>query len=242
LLEAIGRVLEKRGDTEGARQALQQAIDSGSDWADYLIEELHPTPEPTDAELDKLPPQFDPRNIERTGLEVLSSGLPALPEELSYQMAIPVAYWTTQHSAVVLFLKFKPRGRRHDPRVQEAVYNRVGTGWMAANDHMRVMARTSFAHDPIAAPGSQRDLYGSALVPRGISRPCEPAPGRPVIQHGRAAHAVRYLAVIQDGKEDLRPLESHFGAWVVCTDQLSSAEIEARDADGNVLDRTSIEP
>jgi hypothetical protein len=46
---------------------------------------------------------------------------------------------------------------------------------------------------------------------------------------------VKYLALIKDGSEDVRPLESHFGAWVICTEQLSSIEVDGRDADGHVL-------
>src|SRR5260370_41548253 len=52
-------------------------------------------------------------SVVRTGIEVLSHGLPELPEQLSYLMAIPVADWTAPHSAVVLFLKFQREGRRH---------------------------------------------------------------------------------------------------------------------------------
>jgi hypothetical protein len=63
-------------------------------------------------------------------------------------------------------------------------------------------------------------------------------PGRPAsIATGRAAPAIKYLAVIKDGHEDRRPLESHFGAWVVCTEQPGSFEVAGLDASGAVLAR-----
>jgi predicted negative regulator of RcsB-dependent stress response len=229
VLVAIGDLLEERGDTDGARVAYQQAIDDGYHGADWLIEKLHPSPKPSAAELDALPPQFDPRRMVRTGVEVLSHGLPELPEQLSYLMAIPVAYWTTQHSAVVLFLEFEREGRQHFPGVLHVTYSRDDDGW-TPDDHFHGM---SYSHDPIANPGSLRDLGGSAMVTGG---------GTGLQPHGRSSPAVKYIALIQDGQEDLRPLESHFGAWVVSTEQSSPFQVEGRDADGNVLGRISFEP
>ena len=53
------------------------------------------------------------------------------------------------------------------------------------------------------------------MVYGGSSQAREVAAGRPAfIATGRAAPEVKYLAVIKDGYEDRRPLESHFGAWV----------------------------
>ena len=72
---------------------------TGYPAADDLREILSPPAEvedqpDEDAELVDLPPQFDPKNMARTGIAVLDHGLPPLPDVLSYQMAIPVAYWT----------------------------------------------------------------------------------------------------------------------------------------------------
>jgi len=238
-LVAIGQLLERRGDADDARLAYQQAIDAGYAFADDLIEKLHPTPPPTEAELDQLPPQVDPRNILRTGIEVLSDGVPKLPAQLSYLMAIPVAYWTAQQNAVVLLLRFKPHGRRHRPMVWHVTYARTETGWTA---HRRFGA-TGFSHDPIAEPRSRRDLGGQKMVTGGGAQARQAAPGRlAIVRHGRAGRAVKYLALIQDGREDLRRLESHFGVWVICTDELSPIQIEGRDANRNVLDRITFQP
>ncbi|HEY2077679.1 MAG TPA: hypothetical protein VGH53_15200, partial [Streptosporangiaceae bacterium] len=158
VLVTLGFLLEERGDAEGARVAFQQAIDDGLHGADWLIEKLHPSPKPAAAELDALPSQFDPRNVVRTGIEVLNHGLPELPEQLSYLMAVPVAYWTTQHRAVVLFLRFSSEGRRHLSAVLHASYTRTDTGWSADP----YFIGGGYSHDPIANPGSLRDLGGSA--------------------------------------------------------------------------------
>ncbi len=230
ILVTIGCLLEERGDADGARVAFQQAIDDGLHGADRLIEKLYPSPGPTPAELDALPSQFDPRNMARTGIEVLSHGLPELPEQLSYLMAIPVAYWTTPHSAVVLFLRFQREGRRHLSSVLHVTYSRDDEGWTTAG---RYAVGMGYDHDPIASPGTLRDVGGSAMVMGG---------GTETQRHGRASPAVKYIALIQDGREDLRPLESHFGAWVVSTEQSSPFQVEGRDAEGNVLARISYDP
>ena len=116
--------------------------------------------EPTD-----LPEQFDPGRMRETGIAVLEHGLPALPEALTYQMSVPVAYWKAERCAVVLFLAGSPA----------------------------------------------------------------------MVVHGRVGPAVAHLVLTQDGHEDRRRLESHFGAWVVCTEQSSNFQVAALDENGIVL-------
>lgn len=71
----------------------------------------------------------------------------------------------------------------------------------------------------------------------GESLAREPAPGHPAtIATGLAAPEIKHLAVIQDGSQDRRPLESHFGAWVVCTEKAGEFEVAGLDQDGNVVD------
>lgn len=74
-----------------------------------------------------LPPHLDPRHQKPTGIEVLDHGLPALPDVLSHQMSVPVAFWKAASCSVVLFLKYSrvnlPGG--HDVTVHPSVT--VGT-------------------------------------------------------------------------------------------------------------------
>jgi tetratricopeptide (TPR) repeat protein len=241
-LNVLGQLLEQRGDTAGAHAAWQQAIDAGYEYADELREWISPPPEPEDEPDDDLepadvPPQFDPRNMVRTGMDVLDHGLPALPETLSYHMAVPVAYWVAGQCAVVLVLHFS-RDRRGTPDVTawQLAYSRTPDGWTApAHSH-----GTRFHHDPIASPGDRREMDGRPMTISSGSVASEATPGHPaVVAVGRAAPNVKYLAIIRDGREDRRPLESHFGAWIVCTEQLGPFEIAAIDENGAVLSSIS---
>jgi tetratricopeptide (TPR) repeat protein len=236
-LVIIGNLLKERGDTEGWRAAWQQAIDTGYPAADDLREILSPPAEDEDdpgddAEPVDLPPEFDPRNMAQTGIAVLGQGLPPLPDVLTYQMAIPVAYWTASQCAVVIFLRFSRHGRERWPLAIMATFSRDQGRWKA-DSHWH---GTGWNHDPIANPGDLRELDGQAMVVGGGSRTDTPAPGHPaIIQLGRAAPTVRQIALLQDGHEDRRPLDSHFGFWVVCTEQPSPFHVTALDQNGTVL-------
>jgi hypothetical protein len=149
-------------------------------------------------------------------------------------MAIPVAYWIARQCAVVLVLRFSRHG--HDepgPVAMQVSYSRGEDGRWEPPTHI---LGSAFSHDPIRSPGSMRDMDGHPMVYGGSSQTDEVTPGHPaVIATGRAAPEVKYLAVIKDGHEDRRPLESHFGAWVVCTEQPGSFDVAGLDATGTVL-------
>jgi tetratricopeptide (TPR) repeat protein len=202
-LVLIGRLLKDRGDLGGWRDAWQQAIDTGYEDADDLLEELSP---PADGEQDgeptDVPAEFDPRNMARTGIAVLDSGLPPLPQPLTHRMAIPMAYWTATETAVVLFLTFHRHRRTWQPVALMATFTRQGGEWKPD----RPWYGTSF-HDPFTDPGGLYGLDGHPLAASGALGD--------IICHGTASPAVKYLALIQDGQEDRRPLDNHFGAWVI---------------------------
>jgi hypothetical protein len=81
-----------------------------------------------------------------------------------------------------------------------------------------------------------RDLGGRLMVYGGSSRTGVVTPGHPAsIATGRAAPQVKYLAVVKEGHEDRRPLESHFGAWVVCLERPGPFVVAGLDAAGTVL-------
>jgi DnaJ-domain-containing protein 1 len=236
-LDALGQHLEQRGDIQAAHAAWQQAIDGGYEYAGELRERISPPPEPAEEPLDEIdlappPPEFDPKNMRRTGIDVLDHGLPALPQTLTHQMAIPLAYWTASQNAVVLFLQFDRARNEWDPLAVMATFTRERGQWTAASGHWH---GTGF-HDPFTDPGDRLGLDGQPIVISGGSHSDQPVPGRLAgIWHGTAAPAVRQIALIQDGHEDRRPLDSHFGAWIVCTEHSTPCNVTALDQNDAVL-------
>jgi hypothetical protein len=246
-LDQLGQLLHDQGDVEGAHAVWQEAIDAGYENAEDLREQMMPESEKRrqlGAYPEHLPPEFNPASMLRTGIEVLERGLPALPETLAYQMAIPVAYWKAGQCAVVLVLRYtRPWRSRPDPTQIMVVYSRASDGSWAPP---RGAGGTGFPYDPIARPGgAMQALGGRQMVTGGGSFAREAAPGRPAtIATGLAAPEIEHLAVIQDGSEDRRPLESHFGAWVVCTEQPGEFEVAGLDQEGKVVDsiRQAVRP
>jgi hypothetical protein len=182
-----------------------------------------------------LPAQFDPAKTALTGIDVLRHGLPPLPTVLTRQMSLPVAFWTAAHSAVVLFLRYHP-----DPdgtpahMVLMGTYTRDGDSWIAhGHGHGH-----RWEHDPIADPGGTDGLGDGQMIAGGGSGTFtdQPEPGHPAyVITGSVAPAVAAIALIQNGHEDRRDLQSHFGALVVCTEQPSPFIINALDATGTVI-------
>jgi tetratricopeptide (TPR) repeat protein len=226
-LVMIGKVLRDRGDLDGWRHAWQQAVDAGYEDADEMVAELSPPAEDDeDDEPADLPAEFDPRNMARTGIAVRGSGLPPLPGVLTHHMAVPMAYWAAREAAVVLFLRFHHHRRTWQPMALTATFTRQDGQWTAAGTHWH---GTDF-HDPFTDPGGLHSLGGEAIVYSSSSR----GDGGTSL-HGTAAPAVKYLALIQDGHQDRRPLDNHFGAWIVRTDKRGPFRVAAIDENGTTL-------
>lgn len=225
-LVVIGQVLRDCGDLDGWRDAWQQAIEAGYEGADDLWEELSPRAEDEeDDESAELLAEFDPRNMAQTGTTVLENGLPPLPGVLTHRMAVPMAYWAARETAVVLFLNFGRHRHAWHPIAMKVT--RQDGEWKAdAHGH------GGGFHDPFTDPGGAYSLGGRQIVYS------DSAGG--TILHGIAAPSVKYLALIQDGHEDRRPLDNHFGAWVVRTDRPGPFKVAAIDETGATLDE--IEP
>jgi TolA-binding protein len=222
-LVMIGRVLKDHGDLDGWHDAWQQAIDAGYEDADDLLEELSPAAEDEEGdELAEVPAQFDPRNMAGTGIAVLENGLPPLPQPLTRRMAIPMAYWVARETAVVLFLNFHRHRRSWHPAALMATFTRQDDEWKP-DTHWHA---TSF-HDPFTDPGGRYGLDGRPIVTSGALGD--------VIHHGTAAPAVRYLALIQDGHQDPRPLDNHFGAWVIRAENPGQLAVAALDETGTTI-------
>jgi tetratricopeptide (TPR) repeat protein len=233
----LGQLLEAQGDIDGAHAAWEQAIEAGCDDAGYWRERMSPAPGPepeADVYPPGLPPEFDPGNMLRTGIDVLEHGLLPLPGVLRHEMALPVACWKAEQCAVVLVLRFfRPGHDEPQPVALRVSYSRREDGsW----EPLTGISGSGFSHDPVRSPGSIKEMGGSLMVYGGSSRTGVVTPGHPAsIAAGSAAPQVKYLAVIKDGHEDRRPLESHFGAWVVCTEQPGPFEVAGLDAAGTVL-------
>jgi hypothetical protein len=124
-------------------------------------------------EASELPPYLDRRQRRQTGAEVLACGLPVLPDVLTYQMSIPVAYWKSAQCAVVLFLAFRKFDGIQAPGMTMGTYFRGGERW---SPH-RMWGGLGWPYDPIAKPGYLGDLDGKAIGGIGGSRTAEPEPG-----------------------------------------------------------------
>ncbi|MHB1431711.1 MAG: tetratricopeptide repeat protein [Streptosporangiaceae bacterium] len=230
----IGNVLRERGDADGWRRAWQRAIDAGYDDDGSLQDELAPPPEEDPGgEPSAMPPGFDPRNMARTAVAVLETGLPPLPDDLNHHMAIPLACWTAGDTGVVLFLHFVRHRRGWYPAAIPVTLTRRDGQWTAPAGYR---AGTSF-HDPFTDPGDLRGLDGRPIAVSGGSHGAGTA-----ICYGTAATAVTHIALIQDGQEDRRPLQNHFGAWIIITSQPGPFTVAAISANGTTLGEISFDP
>ncbi len=229
----IGNVLREHGDTDGWRQAWQRAIDAGYDDDGFLQDELSPPADDPGDEPADVPPGFDPRNMARTAVSVLETGLPPLPDGLNHHMAIPLARWTAGDTGVVLFLHFVRHRRGWDPAAIPVTLTRQDGQWTVSAGYR---AGTSF-HDPFTDPGDLRGLDGRPIAVSGGSHGAGTA-----ICYGTAATAVTHIALIQDGQEDRRQLRSHFGAWIVITSRPGPFTVAAISANGTTLGEISFDP
>jgi tetratricopeptide (TPR) repeat protein len=233
-LDQLGEMQHQGGDVDGAHATWREAIDAGYENADILRERISPAPRPRDEPYPPdLPPEFSPRSILRTAAAVLDHGLPALPETLAYQMAIPVAYWKADRCGVVLVLEYS-RGIAGEiaPMGMMLAFTLGDDGTWVPPGHANGM---SFHYDPIADRDSRHDLGSRMMVYGGQSTARTVVPRQPAsIATGRAAPEIAYLAVVQDGREVRRRLDSHFGAWIICTEQAGPYQVAGYDSDGTL--------
>lgn len=96
---------------------------------------------------------------------------------------------------------------------------------------------SSYAFDPVADPGYAGHLDGNALTYGRLTTYTDnPEPGEPAsIALGYVGRQVTHLALIQDGRQDYRRLQSHFGAWMICTEQPGIFDVAAFDNRGLLL-------
>jgi len=182
-----------------------------------------------------MPPRFDPTQARLTGAAMLIHGLPELPDVLTRDMTVPVAFWEAVSCAAVLFLHYirDPFDDTRRPFAVVGTYARDGAGWSA---HSHWLGH-GWNHDLVANPDALPDLDGQMITGGGSGVfSDQPAPGHPAaVATGHVAPAVTGLALIQDGREDRRELQSYFGAWVICTEQWAPYQVNALDKTGAVI-------
>jgi hypothetical protein len=160
---------------------------------------------------DDLPRPLDPRFWLETGARVIEQGLPELPAALNHRMSIPIAYWSGECCAVVTFMQFRSdRDGVGWAATCTVPFARQGSHWNPPQNHAYLWS--SYAFDPVTDPGFDGHMDGYAMT-YGDLLQSDHEPGQPAnTALGHVSPAVRYLAVIQDDRQDYRPLHSHFGA------------------------------
>jgi len=168
---------------------------------------------------------FESSNVAVLGPRVLDEGLPELPDVLTHTMWLPMAYWASTTCAAVLFLHYsKDTEDEFSPGVMFPVFVRDGISWRLAS---RWISGTGWGHDPITSPDSRGLGRRSIVIGGGLSNE-HPEPGEPaVIRHGRVSPEVTEISFVQGGETQRRPIDSHFGAWVVCTEKWEPFTIQA---------------
>lgn len=186
----------------------------------------------------ELPAELDPRRWLRTGAEVIEHGLPELPAQLTHQMSIPMCCWAAECCAEVTFMRFHPHPEDgHMAAITTTVpYARHDGRWVPPQGNQYHFS--SYAFDPVTDPDYDYDrhLDGSPMTYGRFRGGDSHEPGHPASSAlGHVSPAVKYLATIQDGHLDYRPLQSYFGAWAVCVEKPGTFDVAAFDGDGKLL-------
>ena len=172
------------------------------------------------------------------GIGVIENGLPPLPDVITHEsmVLIPIGYWVAPEIAVVVFFYFgEIPGLGVRPFVMTIPYYQEAGKWTF--EEQGEIRGFGFPFDPVTQPERVDDLDGSHFVFSSLGR--RQAKGRaPMwVATGHASRDVRYIALVQEGSEDRRRLDSHFGAWVVCTQVREPFEVVAFDSSGQELSR-----
>ena len=123
------------------------------------------------------------------GLDVIANGLPPWPEVITYEMTIPICYWTASRSAVVVFLRFSdnPVNGGIRPVAMEIPYHREAGEWVVKTSG--AAGGSGFPFDPVTRLGFVADLDGRPIVYGSLIR--QPSfviwdPSRPEPLHARS--------------------------------------------------------
>jgi hypothetical protein len=91
--------------------------------------------------------------------------------------------------------------------------------------------------NPLTDPDDRRHLDGRTMTRfRFDTRDIREHGQYASLVQGHVSSEVKYLAVIQDGQQDYRPLRSHFGNYVVCLEKPGPFDVAAFDSNGKLLE------
>jgi hypothetical protein len=186
-----------------------------------------------------LPSELDPRHWQQTGAEVLEHGLPDLPSRLTYEMWIPLSYWSVGCCGVVAFMFFLPDHEDGHMRATTTLmhYTREDGRWAPPQGDLFSAWSANDGFDPITDPDDRRHLDGSTITYGQFSPRDRHEPGRPASAAiGHVSPEVKYLAVIQDAQQDYRRLQSHFGTYLVCVEHPGPFGVAAFDSTGKLME------
>jgi len=164
---------------------------------------------------------------------MLDVGLRSLPPVLTFSMTLPLAYWKGTSCSVVLFLRYTVLSDgTFQPGVSFLSYHREGGSWIPN----QYGGGAGWPSDPIASPDSLSDLAGRHVVVCGGTVTDDPKPNYPaIIAAGRVSPEVAEISFVQGKRIQRRPVDSHFGAWVVCSDKWEPYAVLAYDGAGRMI-------
>ena len=170
------------------------------------------------------------------GINVIENGLPSLPDVITYDMTIPIGYWTAEESAVVVFLGFSEiPGLGIRPFASSIPYYMEDSKWTVESSG--VAGGFEFPFDPVTQPERAGELAGRAAVYGSLKRVQADGKSPLWVATGRASPQVASIALVRAGTEDRRRLDSRLGTWVVCTEVPEPFEVVALSSSGQVLAR-----
>lgn len=176
--------------------------------------------------------QFTPANKALIGSSVLRRGLAPLPSPLTTDMAVPIAYWRNRSCGAVLFLEYrKLRDGTFMPAVMMGCYRPDGDAWRP----VRPWTGTGWSYDPLKpVPDYDRDRRTITTGGGTFPDPAHPRDQWAVV-HGRVTTDVARLRLVVGNERQERPVDAHFGAWIVCVDRPGSFTLEALDEASAVI-------
>jgi hypothetical protein len=153
-------------------------------------------------------------------------------------MWIPLCYWVSGCCGVVAFMFFWPDHKDGHMLATTTLmhYTREDGRWMPPQSNQFFGHSNNDGFDPLADPDYSHHLDGSTMTYGQFSPRDSHEPGQPAsTAFGHVSPEVKYLAVIQGGEYDYRPLHSHFGTWIVCVEKPGPFEVAAFDSNGKLL-------